>query len=154
MRRSWARKERGDRGAAAVEFALVMLPLFFLMFGIVQYGLYFWGMQSGTSATADAVRRLSVGDCQDAGDLRQFVGTRLGSATTSATDAIGTTVAYADADGTPAGSGSVGGSVTLTVTFDAIDMHFPLIPLPDDAAVSRTVFGRVEDTSAIAGGCA
>lgn len=34
-------RRRGARGAAAVEFALVMPILFLVMFGILQYGLYF-----------------------------------------------------------------------------------------------------------------
>lgn len=36
-----ARTGRGDDGAAAVEFALVSTILFPLLFGIIQYGLYF-----------------------------------------------------------------------------------------------------------------
>lgn len=148
-----SRGRRDEGGASAVEFALVMLPLFYLVFGIVQYGLYFWGMQAGTSATADAVRRLSVGDCQDADELKQFLDTRLGSASTSPVAEIDTTVSYQDADGTAAGAATVGGAITLEVTFDAVDMGFPFIPVPDDGAVSREVFGRVEDTVAIAGGC-
>lgn len=147
------RAERDQRGAASVEFALIMLPLLYLVFGAVQYGFYFWGMQAGTSATSDAVRRLSVGDCQDSAELRQFLHTRLGAATTTNVAAIGTTITYKDADGTAAGSASVGGSVTLTANYDAVDMDFPFIPLPSDGAVSRTVFGRVEDTVPIVGGC-
>ncbi len=32
---------RADSGAAAVEFALVSTVFFLLLFGIIQYGLYF-----------------------------------------------------------------------------------------------------------------
>jgi len=58
-------RTRDTRGAAAVEFAFVMLPMLYLVFGVIQYGLYFYARESGTQAVGDAVRRLSVGDCQD-----------------------------------------------------------------------------------------
>lgn len=144
---------RPDRGASAVEFALVMLPLFYLVFGIIQFGLYFWGTQAGTSATADAVRRLTVGDCQTAAELKPFLKQRLGNASPTTAGGIVTAVVYKNDTGVVEAAPSLGGSVTLTVTFDAINMNFPFIPLPSDGEVARTVFGRVEDTTATAGGC-
>ena len=45
---------RDERGAAAVEFALVALILFTLLFGILQLGIWFWSRQ-----TADAAREVS-----------------------------------------------------------------------------------------------
>ena len=54
------RRLREESGATAVEFALIMMPLLYLVFGVIQYSLYFYSMQSGTSAVGDAVRRLSV----------------------------------------------------------------------------------------------
>jgi Flp pilus assembly protein TadG len=55
---------RGDRGAAAVEFALLAVPLFTLLFGAIEYGLYFADVQMIERATADAARdaTLSVGN--------------------------------------------------------------------------------------------
>jgi len=47
---------RGDRGAAAVEFALVSVPLFTILFGAIDYGLYFADAQTVQSSTADAAR--------------------------------------------------------------------------------------------------
>ena len=62
------RKRRGDEGrAAAVEFALVMPILLILVFGIVQYGFYFYAMQAGSSAVGDAARRVAVGNCPTTG---------------------------------------------------------------------------------------
>lgn len=150
------RARRCDRGAAAVELALVMLPLLYLVFGIVQYGLYFYATQAGTSAVGEAVRRLTVGDCQDTNQLEQFLASRLGAATTDQAADLQTTRAYSDQSSPPASipaPGVVGGSVTLTVTFQAVDMHFPFIPLPDGGKVTRTEFGRVEDTAALTNGC-
>ena len=48
---------RGSRGAAAVEFALVVPILFLLVFGIIDYGLYF----SNSLATRQATRDSEIG---------------------------------------------------------------------------------------------
>ena len=144
-----------DRGAAAVEFALVLPILLMLVFGIIQYGWYFYAMQTGTSATSDAVRRLSVGDCQDSAALQSLVAGKLGAATTSSSS-VQTTVVYSSpafGHATIASPGLVGGGVTLQVRFQTADFHFPFIPVPDSGTVTRSVFARVEDTNATTGGC-
>jgi Flp pilus assembly protein TadG len=147
-------RTRDARGAAAVEFAFVMLPMLYLIFGTIQYGLYFYARESGTQAVGDAVRRLSVGDCQDSTALKAFVANRLGSATATQAASLNTTLVYKKADGTAAvAPGVVGGSVQLTVTFSSINMHFPFIPLPSSGSIDSTVFGRMEDVTATAGGC-
>ncbi len=129
---------RPERGASAVEFALVMLPLLYLVFGIIQYGLYFWGMQAGTSATSDAVRRITVGDCETAARAPAIPE---GPASERVPDCGRDRSARPRSTGMPTAgqpsSPGVGGSVTLTVTFDAIDLNFPFIPLPDDGKVTR-----------------
>ena len=48
-------RSRSEDGASAVEFALVMVPLLTLVFGILQYGLYFWSMQGGADTAGAAV---------------------------------------------------------------------------------------------------
>src|SRR3954451_14523937 len=62
-RTTGVRHRRGDRGASAVEFALVSPLLFTLLFGAIDYGLYFADaltvQQSVTDAARDAT--LSVG---------------------------------------------------------------------------------------------
>jgi Flp pilus assembly protein TadG len=153
----WQRR-RGQRGAAAVEFALIMIPLLYILFGIIQYGWYFYAMQTGTSATAEAARRVSVGSCQSTTDLNNFVTDRLGAARSgSTTVTVGESFLKWDdvnnkyvADSSP---GSVGGKVTLTVTFQTLNMHFPLIPVPNSGSVTRTVSARIEDTVASGGSC-
>jgi Flp pilus assembly protein TadG len=148
------RDNRDQVGATAVEFAFVMLPLIYLVFGIIQYGLYFYAMQTGTSAVSSAARRLSVGDCQVATDLRAFLKDNLGAATTQPAASLTTTVVYKNAAGlVVTAPGQVGGSVQLTLSYPSVNMNFPLIPLPNGGVVTRTVFARVEDINAQAGGC-
>ena len=150
----FAPSRRDDRGATAVEFALVMLPLIYLLFGIIQYGFYFYAMQTGNAAVSTAVRRLSVGDCADPAQLRSFLGGRLGLASTLPASALGVTTVYLAANGaTMAAPGEVGGSVSVKVSFHAVDMHFPFVPLPNGGEVTRQAFARVEDLSASPLGC-
>lgn len=144
-------RRRADRGASAVEFALVMLPLFYLVFGIMQYGWYFYSMQAGASAVGDATRRISVGDCTNSAELKTMLKNRLGAATTADASALNPSVTYTNADGTT--TAKIGGTVTVSLTFPSIDMNFPFIPVPDDANVTRSVSARVEDTTPSGSGC-
>jgi Flp pilus assembly protein TadG len=149
-------RRRTEKGAAALEFALVMLPLLYLVFGAIQYGWYFYSMQSGTSATADVVRRLTVGDCTDSTQRKNLLVDRLGAASSSAAALTNTVQYYQAGSSTPAAAGytpQVGDGVKLTVTFTTANFNFPFIPIPDNSQVTRSVFGRVEDTTADVGGC-
>src|SRR6476660_9197982 len=99
MRRSLRR--RGEGGAAAVEFALVMPLLLVLVFGIIQYGWYFYAMQAGSSAVGDAARRVAVGNCQTTAQAQTLIYNKLGCATTaSSSSGVTTTVTYTNLDGT------------------------------------------------------
>ena len=51
---------RGDRGAAVVEFALVMILLFTLVFGIISFGLILSFKQDMTRAAAEGARAGAV----------------------------------------------------------------------------------------------
>jgi Flp pilus assembly protein TadG len=144
---------RDEHGAAAVEFGLVLLPLLYLVLGIIQYGVYFWSMNSGSNAVGDAVRRMSVGDCQAASERQHFLYDRLGQATTSSESQISTTVDYFAPDGNAGTAAEIGGTVRLTATYDAPNFHFPFIPVPNGGSVTRTFDARVESTEAHTGGC-
>ena len=148
-------RPNGERGAAAVEFALVLVPLLTIVFGLIQYGWYFYAMQSGTSATSAAVRELSVGDCQDSSELSAFVIKRLAGASLSdGTVQITTVYRSASLSAPPmAAPGVVGGEVEITLRFQTADLHFPFIPVPDDGVVTRTAVARVEDTESSVSGC-
>jgi Flp pilus assembly protein TadG len=142
---------RGERGAVAVEFALVLVPLLMLIFGAIQYGFLFLAQQSGSSAAQQAARQLSVGNCSDTTQLTSFVGTRLGSSLSSG---LSVSRAFKDESGTAvtAGSQQVGDRVQVTVRFNTVNMHFPFIPLPSGGTVQKSAEARVEDTTS-SGAC-
>lgn len=54
-------------GATAVEFALVALPFFGIIFAIIEIALTFWATQVLENAVADASRQIYTGQFQSAG---------------------------------------------------------------------------------------
>jgi Flp pilus assembly protein TadG len=141
-------RRHDDSGAAAVEFALVLIPLLEIIFGLIQYGLYFYSAQTGSNTANAAVRQLSVGNCQTGSAFQSYVDKQLGAASTSSATI---TTAWTKPDGTPATGptdpGVVGGTVELTLSFPTINMHFPFVPFLSDSKVTRDVQARVEDTT-------
>lgn len=57
---------RNDGGAAAVEFALIAIPFFAIIFAIVESALLFWSQQILDTALTDAVRQVYTGQFQRA----------------------------------------------------------------------------------------
>jgi pilus assembly protein Flp/PilA len=57
---------RDARGATAVEFGLVALPFFAIIFAIIETALVFWSQQILDTALNDAVRQLYTGQFQQA----------------------------------------------------------------------------------------
>jgi len=149
------RRRREDRGAAAVEFALILPIMLLLLFGLIQYGYYFYAMQAGSSAVGDAARRMAVGNCTTTGQVQTLLKNKLGPATTAnSPGGITVTIDYTNVDGSGGTApGEIGGSVQVTATFPTLDIHFPLIPVPGGGTVTRSSFARIEDTSATQGQC-
>ena len=148
-RLGWCPRRRSDRGAAAVEFAVVLPLLLLIVFATIQYGLYFWAAQTGSSTVNVAARQLTVGNCDTEGELVTMVENRLGATAVAAPTVTRT---YYDLGGTTplgttAGAAKVGGTVEVTITFDTIDLNFPFVPFMADAEVTRQVVARVEDTT-------
>ena len=56
FRRLRQRSRRGESGAAAVEFALVVIPLVFILYGLIAFGMMLALKQSVTSAAAEGAR--------------------------------------------------------------------------------------------------
>lgn len=135
-------RRRGDGGAAALEFGLITPVLLVVVLGIIQYGVYFWGMQAGSATASQLARRLSVADCQTPGAAQSYVAAHLGSAASSPTVAF----TYQDTTGTSVPApGQVGGNVKVTLSFAVLNLHLPLVPVPGGGTVSSTANARVEN---------
>lgn len=125
-------RERRDRGAAAVEFALVLPVLMTLLLGIIQVGWYFFVANSASSGAREAGRRIVVGDCWGSTDLLNFVKAQAPTATAAS---------YAPTD---LSAEDVGKQITITVTADASIISFiPGFP----STVERQFSARLEDKS-------
>jgi Flp pilus assembly pilin Flp len=61
MRMKVRTKMRGEEGAAAVEFALIVGLLSMLIFGMMEYGLAFWQLQNLRAASREGARVAAVG---------------------------------------------------------------------------------------------
>lgn len=64
---AWRGFARAERGATAVEFALIAMPFFMLLFGILQMGMLFMSSTTIESATVTAAREIRTGQLQTAG---------------------------------------------------------------------------------------
>lgn len=57
----------GERGATMIEFAIIMVPFFIILFGIFEVGFVFWGTFELENATEDAARQIRTGQIQNGG---------------------------------------------------------------------------------------
>src|SRR5687768_5644922 len=62
LRPRLGRHRRTESGAVALEFALVVPIFLLLVLGTIQFGIYFWAAQGGSTAAREAARRAAVGD--------------------------------------------------------------------------------------------
>jgi Flp pilus assembly protein TadG len=62
-------KERSRSGSAMIEFAMLAMPFFMLLFGIIEVGLIFYGSCILEKATQDAARLIRTGQAQSGGSL-------------------------------------------------------------------------------------
>lgn len=134
-----------DRGAAAVEFALVSTLLFTVLFAIIQYSLYFWSLQSGSNAAREAARQAAVG----ALDCAEFTTLVRQGAQGVSSDFKATRTYYAagDVNLTTPVAAAAGGLVRVTVSFKSIDLGFPFLPFIEDGQVSEAGIARIEETT-------
>ena len=137
-----ARVRGDDEGAAAVEFALVSVLLFTLLFGIIQYGYGFYQLQALSSAVHDSARLAQVGiaDCSDFVDSVKQYAEGKGLDSTLLTSLK---VTYQDDAGTQLTAPERGEPLTLQLTLTPFKLGMPFIPFPDSLSQQTQV--RVED---------
>lgn len=131
-----------------MEFALVLPLVAMLVFGVIQYSLYFWAKQGGASAARDAARRSAVGDYAACAELT--------ASTNAQVDRFGELVSvtrtYSKGPGNALPATQIGDIVTIEVTFSPINLNLPLVPVP--ATVTESVASRVEYVPGTIAGCA
>lgn len=129
-----------EEGAAAVEFALVLVLFLTLVFGIIQYAFYFFQMQATTSAAREGARIAAVG-VSDCTAFRTQVRAKVTSVSPTS---VGVTLGY------DPGGATYQGEAVVTVTVPATIFGFPFVPIPSGnivqvakTQVEYTVAGQV-----------
>ena len=126
-------RTQGDAGASAVEFALVLLPLLLIVFGIIDYGRAFYVQVNLESATREIARTWAVNGSATAisqaqAQIADLVG--LSSLSSSGAAAAWTF--------TPTTCTTVGQSLTADVSIP-FSMAFPLLPGPSQLQAATTM---------------
>ena len=124
---------RRQDGAAAVEFALLTPILLVLVFGLLQYGLYFWAAQGGSNAAREAARRAAVGEYPVCADFQSYVTDRIDALGDADAAVITRTYSNGPAPNVAANL-EPGDVVTVVVTFNALDLNIPFDPLSGQRA--------------------
>lgn len=69
-----SRRFRGDeRGATMLEFAIIAVPFFGLMFGIIEVAIVAWGTYELENATQDAARLIRTGQQSDKDKIKEEI---------------------------------------------------------------------------------
>ena len=139
-------RSRREDGAAALEFGLVAPVIFLLIFGVIQYGYLFWSLQTAAATAREATRQLIVGTdeaCALANARQMARGPAIGAAAPSATPV------YRDAHGAVVPAPVTGGTVSVAVSFQTLDMGLPFLPVPGHGVITQEVTNRVENVPAV-----
>lgn len=120
-----------DSGAAAVEFALVSVVLFTILFGIIQYGFYFLQATSVTSLTNQVGRAASLRE--DCDGWRDQVALQVEEGGTGAAVVSVSIAASGAADGTTRN----GDPETVTVVWEPTEVG--VVPFPEVEFTESTV---------------
>lgn len=138
-------RPHADDGAVAVEFALVSLVLFPLLFGIVQYGWFFYQQGAAASTARDAARLAAVG-IDSCSTFKTAVKTRAGANGTPTGGSWNVTTAYSNAN-----PQRVTDTITVTITWSPTKFGFP-VPFVSGALTAQAQ-AAVESVGQQTGNC-
>jgi Flp pilus assembly protein TadG len=136
-----------EAGTAAVEFALISILFFTLLFAMIQYSLYFWSTQSAANAARDAARRGAVGQTCAALQASVNSNVKLASGTVNVTRKYydpGVTSNFEAATPTSPANNT---NVRIVITYNSLNLHYPFVPFIKNGAVRETSLARVENFS-------
>jgi len=131
-----------ERGAAALEFGLVIPVVLMLIFGIIQYGFMYWSLQTASATAREAARSLIVGTTEACTLDRAE---ELADNPAVGGGAPAAVARYLDADGAPTSGPVEGGMVEVEVSLTTLNLNMPFLPLPDGGNVVQTAEARVEN---------
>lgn len=136
-----------DHGAVAVEFAFIAPLFIMLIFGAVQYGMYFWQLQSASSASREGARLAIVG----VNDCPTFVSV-VKSRGTAANIQTVTLNWYSGVSSTPTTNPQAGDTAKVSVTWQPFRFGLPFVPF---ISGTQTAFGsaRVESVGTVKTTC-
>lgn len=135
------RKDR-ERGAAAVEFALVSLILVTLVGVVFQFAIYLWAFQAASNGAREGARAWAVNPCGTANTAAVLTAVAPAARPSSTT----ATAAFTKGAGNVAATREPGDTVTVTVKMKPRALGFNLVPgwnYNDD--ITKTATARVED---------
>ena len=137
-----ASTQEPERGAAAVEFALVSLVLLTLVGVVFQFAIYLWAFQAAANGAREGARAWAVNPCGTTNTAKVVTAVTPAARTGSVT----ATPAFAKGAGNTATGREPGDSVTVTVKMKAKAIGFNLVPGWDyNADITKTATSRVED---------
>ncbi len=123
------RRKRDEDGAAAVEFALVVIPLVLILFGIISYAYMFSVRQALTQAAAEGARAAAVAQADPTAAGLAAVDNALegNGRLTCGTNGLTCTATPP----TACRDGAKCVTVTVSLNYDTFNpFDFPLIPMP------------------------
>jgi Flp pilus assembly protein TadG len=136
------RRKNHERGAAAVEFALVSLVLITLVGVVFQFAIYLWAFQAAANGAREGARAWAVNPCGTTNTAKVITAVTPAARPSSVT----ATPAFTKGAGNTATGREPGDSVTVTVKMKAKALGFNLVPGWDyNRDITKTATARVED---------
>jgi Flp pilus assembly protein TadG len=144
------RPRGADRGAAAVEFALVTPLLLVLLFGIIDYGIWFADSISARQAVRNVARQGSVeqfGSCGGTYSLANLACSVKGQMN----EISGTTLVKVSVVDPPNGNKWAPGATLRICAMTQHQSLLPFVPLPSDGITTTRVDMPIESAATTTG---